>query len=121
MLKMNLNFDDNIHGSEEYCLFMQMAAISDFISIEEFVVKYRIHNSLTFNLGDRKFKERNYTLNRILNRNPELKVKYKNEFKEAFARSNYYKAQFLMEKGKNVQAFKVLFPNILLNIKSATY
>ena len=31
LLKYNLSFDDNIFASEEYCLFMQLAAKTQFL------------------------------------------------------------------------------------------
>ena len=108
MLDLGLNFDENIFGSEEYCLFVQMAIYSEFIAIPDFIVKYRVHNSLTSSLDDKVYKERFYTLDMIKEKNPGLDKEYPNEFNKAYARGAYYKAQHLMSQNKQLQAFKTL-------------
>jgi len=108
MLDLGLNFDKSIFGSEEYCLFVQMAVNGKFIAISDFIVKYRVHNSLTSKLDDKIYKERFYTLDIIKEKNPNIEEKYPNEFNEAYARGSYYKAQYFMSKNKQLKAFNSL-------------
>jgi len=97
LLKSGLLFDDNIHASEEYCLFMQLAVKNCFIADNEFVTKYRIHdNALTNKTAAKWGYERRYTLDKIVKENPEVKNKYLIELNEAYARAAYYDAQFYM-------------------------
>jgi glycosyltransferase involved in cell wall biosynthesis len=97
LLKSGLLFDDNIHASEEYCLFMQLAVKNSFIANNEFVTKYRIHdNALTSKTASKWGNERRYTLKKIVKENPEVKNKYLIELNEAYARAAYYDAQFYM-------------------------
>ena len=117
MLKMNLNFDENIYGSEEYCLFMQMAINSKFISVDDFLVKYRVHDSLTTQLNIKIVEDRIYTLNKIISENPKLNTIYQKEFREAFARAKYYKAQFYVNNLKKEEAIKEMKKIMFLDIK----
>lgn len=100
-----LNFDPNVKGSEEYCLFMQLAVNYDFIVIPEALVKYRIlSDSLTVKTIESRGEERRYTLNKILEFNPGLSEKYSLAFDEAFARSFYYDSQYYMSIGDKKSA-----------------
>lgn len=108
MLELGLNFDKNIFGSEEYCLFVQMAIDGKFIAIPDFIVKYRVHDSLTSKLNDKIHKERFYTLNMIEEKNINIRERYPIEFNEAYARGSYYKAQYLMSQNKKFEAFSSL-------------
>jgi glycosyltransferase involved in cell wall biosynthesis len=113
MFEMNLNFDKNIYGSEEYCLFLQMALKSNFIAVNDFLVKYRIHDSLTSRLNEKTHKDRNYTLNKIISENPGVTEDFKFGFQEAFARGTYYKVQFLVKNKQKKHALnemrKIMF------------
>jgi len=108
MLELGLNFDKNIYGSEEYCLFVQMAIDGKFIAISDFIVKYRVHSSLTNKLDDKIYKERFYTLDIIKEKNKNITQKYPKEFNEAYARGSYYKAQYFMSQNEKLRAFKSL-------------
>ena len=89
-----LNFDLNVSASEEYCLFMQLAVKHRFKVIPEALIKYRIHDkSLTNNTIEKWAIERRYTLNKIIAEHPGIEITYAKEFKEAFARADYYEAQ----------------------------
>lgn len=113
-----LSFDESITASEEYCLFMQLAARYPIGVSSKITTKYRIDpNSLTSKSLAVLGKERRYTLNKILNDFPEYKLKYKFAFKEAYARSDYYDARFFMKNGFRFKAFKSLVPNIFISYK----
>jgi len=116
LLESSLVFDDNIHASEEYCLFMQLAARYPFIASNEFVTKYRIHNNaLTGKTVSKWATERRYTLNKILQDKPELEEKYLKEFQFAHARADYYQVQALVSVKKKAEARKVLRGIIFVN------
>ncbi len=97
LLESKLSFDNNIHASEEYCLFMQLAARYNLISVNEPVTKYRIHDDALSNktIGRRAI-ERRYTLDKIISENPHIIITYQKEFNEAYARASYYEAQHFM-------------------------
>lgn len=109
-----LSFDPNITASEEYCLFMQLACLYKIGVLDQVLAQYRVYaSSLTSrSLGKLGF-ERRYTLNRILERHPELKAKHKHGFKEAFARANYYDARWYMSNKQQGSAFKSMFKIVL--------
>lgn len=105
----NLNFDVNIYGSEEYCLFMQLAVDTKFKVIPDILVKYRIlNNSLTTKTISNRADDRLYTLDKIISDNKDIEKKYECEFKEAFARADYYKVQYLVSENKKQEARKLL-------------
>ena len=100
LLQSGLSFDANITTSEEYCLFMQLAARYEFISVDKALVKYRIHDNSLTNMSIFKWaEERRYTLDKIINAHPGIEKKYPKEFNEAFARAAYYESQSFMSKG----------------------
>lgn len=106
-----LMFDVNIFASEEYCLFMQLAAKFQFIAIDGLLTRYRIHDDALTNKTISKWaKERRYTLDKIRKENPELEKKFKKAFEEAYARAAYYEAQYLMSQGSAKLAAKALGP-----------
>lgn len=117
MFEMNLNFDENIFGSEEYCLFVQMALKSNFIAVTDSLVKYRVHDSLTNQLNDKIHIERNYTLDKIINENPGVLEKYREGFREAFARGIYYKVQFLIKNKQKSYALNEIRKIMFLDIR----
>ena len=112
LLDSGLEFDSNVYASEEYCLFMQLAANYSFISINEYVTQYRIHDgALTNKTISVWAEERRYTLNKIIKENEGIDIKYKDGFDEAFARASYYEAQYLMSTGHVVEATRVMGPH----------
>ena len=118
LVNSGLNFDPYIKASEEYCLFMQLAAKYNIGVINLILAKYRVHSmSLTNKSFEWLGTERRYTLDKILNRNQELRIKYPSEFREAYARSFYYDANFYMLIKKRNKAIKKLFHIVHLNYK----
>ncbi|MDC0049929.1 glycosyltransferase, partial [Verrucomicrobia bacterium] len=94
MLECGLNFDEKIHGSEEYCLFVELALTTNFIAIDKYLVQYRTYDSLTAKLNELIYQERFYTLNKIVKKHPQIRSKYRKAFDVAYARGSYYKAQY---------------------------
>tara|TARA_R110001606_G_scaffold355312_1_gene506180 strand:- start:8802 stop:9722 length:921 start_codon:yes stop_codon:yes gene_type:complete len=116
--KSCLNFDSNIVASEEYCLFMQLAAKYKIISTEEILLKYRIHdNALTNGSISKWGAERRYTLDKIVSENPHINKRYHRELQLAYARSFYYDAQYFMSLGERKLAKLCLSKSKYLNFK----
>ncbi len=106
-----LVFDSNIYASEEYCLFMQLAARYPFSAIDVALTRYRIHDGALTNRTISKWaKERRYTLNKIIKDNPGIEQDFKMSFEEAFARAAYYEAQYFMSIKNSKQAADALKP-----------
>ena len=99
LIKKGLNFDPFIRASEEYCLFMQLIYDEKVCVIDKPLAKYYIRSdSLTQKCIDRWAIERRYTLDKIRERHPDYN-KYQKEFKEAYARGDYYEARHLASIG----------------------
>ena len=99
------NFDPNIVASEEYNLFVRMAARSTFLTVPEVLAKWRVQpNSLTNKSISLWAKERRYTLDQVKTENPGIENKYPEAFDEAYARANYYHARYLMSESKTKEA-----------------
>ena len=100
-----LNFDAMMEASEEYNLFMQIAADGKVLVIDDVLAKYRLHEtSLTFEKIGRWALERRYTLEILEREKPTLISLYNTEFLEASSRAMYYQACSLMAAGKSSQA-----------------
>jgi glycosyltransferase involved in cell wall biosynthesis len=99
------NYDKNIFASVEYDLFMQLASKTNFCSVKEPIVKWRIrNNSLTSQQISRIAYERRYTLDKIIKKNPGIEKKYQKGFDEAYARSFFYDANYFMSIGDKKKA-----------------
>jgi glycosyltransferase involved in cell wall biosynthesis len=118
LLDSSLNFDNNIKASEEFCLFMQLGSKYKIGVSREIMAKYRVHQtSLTSQSLSILGKERRYTLDLIFKSSPILYFKYKKQFKEAYARADYYDARWHMSNGEKKKAIKLLIKNIRVNYK----
>jgi len=107
-----LNFDQNIKASEEYCLYMQLIYNEKVCVIDIPLAKYLLReDSLTNHAIKYWAEERRYTLNKIIVKNPDALTIFKNEFKEAFARAEYYSLRFNLEinnlKKAKISAIKI--------------
>lgn len=100
-----LSFDPAVVASEEYCLFMQLAADYPFCSASEPRAKYRIHeDSLTNKSIAQWGDERDYTLDAIERGHPGIAQQYAAGFREARARARYYRARLHMSRGNPAAA-----------------
>lgn len=103
--ELGLNFDEMMEASEEYNLFMQIAAHGQVLVMKEVLAKYRLHDtSLTFEKIERWAYERRHTLELLERTVPKLVELYSFEFLEANSRAMYYQACSLMQAGKSVAA-----------------
>ena len=104
-----LEFDCNVTASEEYCLFMELAVNRQFHVIPDVLAKYRIHDGSLTNKSISKWAiEREYTLNKIKRNFLGIEKQYPHGFREAYARANYYKAQYYISIGKRKEAIAEL-------------
>ncbi|MFT4804082.1 MAG: glycosyltransferase involved in cell wall biosynthesis [Psychroserpens sp.] len=111
LVETQLNFDKNVTASEEYCLFMQLAANIDICSSSQHFVKYRIHDGALTNKSISKWaEERRYTIDLILQTRPYLANQYPDEFALAFARAGYYDVQYFMSIGDRPSSLKAIKP-----------
>jgi glycosyltransferase involved in cell wall biosynthesis len=118
--KTGLSFDANAMASEEYCLFMQLAATEAFKALSQPVAKYRVHDgSLTNQTIERWGRERDYTLKRIIERHPGIVRRHHREFREAFARARYYRARWLVAQNRRFEALTHLAPCAYVNVRYA--
>jgi glycosyltransferase involved in cell wall biosynthesis len=109
LARADLSFDPAVTASEEYCLFMQLAASERFRSFRGVVAKYRIHDdALTNKSIDRWADEREYTLQKIVERHPGVESRYPGAFAEARARARYYRARFHLSQGRHAAASQEL-------------
>lgn len=104
-----LNFDENVTASEEYNLFVRLAAKGMVLAIPKILGTYRVSSG---SLTDRQISqwavERYYTLDQLKQENPGIEVRYLKAFEEAYARGDYYKARYLMTEGRNSEARQIM-------------
>lgn len=109
LLRSGLVFDPAVTASEEYCLFVQLAAEVGMRSIPDVLADYRIHaNALTGKSIDKWADERFYTLDRLIERHPEVRETHRAELTEAMARGRYYRARQLMVRNDRAGARREL-------------
>lgn len=117
LIEKGLNFDPYIQASEEYCLFMQLIYDEKVCVVDKPLARYYIRkDSLTQKSIDRWAIERRYTLDKICHTHADYK-KYDKEFKEAYARGDYYEARFLVSNGEKRKARALLSKDITVSNK----
>lgn len=105
----NIAIDASLAHSPDYDLFMGIASRSQVNVIKDYIVKYRkLENSLTSKNIEIWWSEMNTTLDKIFSENPSLIKKYPKEYKMAYAKVAYYKAQYLLSVGRKTEAREVL-------------
>lgn len=97
-LKMRIN--EECHTSEDYNLFMRLAAKGEVCLVPEVLSTCRIvHSSLTDRTLERHAVERFLTLEDLKAENPGIEWRFAAGFREAAARGRYYRAKHLMSAG----------------------
>ncbi len=109
--KHSLFFDPSFKASEEYNLFMRLAAVEPIATIPQYLAKWRCHeSSLTGQTTSVWADERERTLNRLAADHPHLRQRYDSEFTEAYARAAYYRACHHVRLGQMKEATRALSP-----------
>jgi len=109
LTKHGLNFDPDITASEEYNLFLRVAAKGPILAQQKILGFYRVS---TTSLTDKQISlwagERRKTLAALEFENPGIRFKYLDAFKEAEARAVYYDARYFISKDHFTDARKAL-------------
>jgi glycosyltransferase involved in cell wall biosynthesis len=107
LLAKKLNFDKKIKASEEYCLYMQLIYKEKVCVINKPLAKYLLReDSLTNQCIKHWGEERKFTLNKIIDKDPDALINFTKEFKKAFARAEYYNLRFNLEVN-NIKSAKI--------------
>lgn len=110
--KHGITFDPNIVASEEYNIFMRLALVGDFCSVDKVLGEWVINeDSLTNQSISSWSEDRRYTLDKIISENIGINVLYAKEFQAAYAGSDYYEARFFISQNKWEKARKLLKKN----------
>ena len=105
----SLNFDENVTASEEYNLFVRLAAKGRVLALPKILGTYFVSaGSLTDRQISQWAVERYYTLEQLKRENIGIEKRFPKAFKEAYARGDYYKARYLMAEGRNIEARKIM-------------
>lgn len=120
LVTTGLSFDPAIVASEEYCLFMQLAATQPFRSMPVALARYRIHPDALTNRSIGKWaEEREYTLHRIVDANPGIEAEHRGAFREAYARARYYRARWYISTGRKWDAIRELSRIAFIDVRYA--
>lgn len=107
--KYGLDFDEKVTASEEYNLFMRLAARGPICTVREALGAWRISpGSLTDRQIAKWGEERHYTLRCLEEENPGIRESYTEAFREAYARGSYYLARFQVSKGDTAEARRTM-------------
>jgi len=109
LIEEGLTFDPSITASEEYCLFMQLAARRPIKVISDVLGEYRVHGGALTNRSISKWAdEREYTLGRIVAHDPAVEQRHRGAMREARARARYYRARWLISENRKTDAIRQL-------------
>lgn len=107
--RLGLNFESGIMASEEYNLFVRIAAKGRVLALRELLGEYRVYaNSLTDKQISKWAYERRYTLQQLKRENIGIELRYPKAFQEAYARGDYYEARYLMSEQRFREARSVM-------------
>ena len=92
---LNINFDPRIVASEEFDLFMQIAAKYKISVIKQPLCIYRVSNGSLTNLSvEHRAQDKKYTFEKLENNYAEQVLKYKKSYLKAKAKISYYEFQY---------------------------
>lgn len=108
-------FNESIFIVEEFELFVRIAVDHQIGIINQVLAQYRVHDGgLTSKTPLKASEERNSILFKLIKEKPDIYLKHKDDFAAAFARSAYYEARSLAEKG-NLQEARLAFKKYKFN------
>lgn len=109
LVDQNINFEPEITASEEYNLFVRLAARGRVLVQREILGRYRVYGgSLTDRQISRWAAERRMTLKQLSLEAPSVPNAYPRAFREAEMRGDYYEARYLVSEGKIEDAKKIM-------------
>lgn len=109
LVENKINFEPQITASEEYNLFVRLAARGNVLVQKKVLGKYRVYSgSLTDRQISRWAIERRITLLQLVTEVPSILLEYPIAYREAEARGDYYEARYLMVQGNSKDAKKVM-------------
>ena len=92
---LNINFDPRIVASEEFDLFMQIAAKYKISVIKQPLCIYRVSNGSLTNLSvEHRAQDKKYTFEKLENNYAEQVLKYKKSYLKAKSKISYYEFQY---------------------------
>ena len=116
-----LSFPVHFQFGPDYDLFMDIASQFQVGVLKDYIVKTRVlSDSLSRKTLHRVSNELKYTLDRIIERDQNIKIKYSGPFKLAYAKLHFYSAVNLISKEKFREARKELQKIILIRWEYAT-
>lgn len=105
LVEHQINFEAEITASEEYNLFVRLAARGSVLVQRAILGEYRVYaGSLTDRQISRWAAERRMTLSQLAKEVPSVPKKYARAYREAEMRGDYYEARYLVSEGKLKQA-----------------
>ena len=109
LIEEQLSFLTNLQYCPDHNLFMEIASHNPVGVVQDFIVKYRIlQDSLSKKTLYIAGSEVRFTLDSIAKKSPELKEKFKEEFNQAYGKSNYYDVVAAIYNNDRKQARKKL-------------
>ena len=109
----DLSFPRSFQYGPDYDLFMQIASLEKVGVLREVLVNTRKHSgALTHKKLYCVRDELKSTIDRIILRNPSLKVQYQSELKSAYAKFEFYHTRYLISQGDNSAARATIKPVI---------
>jgi len=93
LIQEQLSFSTNLKYCPDHNLFMEIASRYPVGVLQDFIVKHRLwNNSLSKKTLNIAASEVQYTLDKIVERAPELKQEFAKEFDQAYKKLHYYEA-----------------------------
>lgn len=109
LVSHRINFEPEITASEEYNLFVRLAARGSVLVQTEILGDYRVYSgSLTDRQISRWATERRMTLRQLATEVPHVPITYALAYREAEMRGDYYEARYLVSEGRMKEARSIM-------------
>ena len=104
----SLNFNSSMVTSEDFNLFIRIAAKGPIKVIKKALAAYRVHDSMTNERMDSWYLDHQITLEELIKENPSLKKDYKLPLLKAESKARYYKARYLFSINEKIQGRDIM-------------
>jgi glycosyltransferase involved in cell wall biosynthesis len=109
LVRHRINFEPEITASEEYNLFVRLAARGNVLIQKDILGAYRVYaGSLTDRQISRWAVERRMTLKQLAEEVPSIPKTYAHAYQAAAMRGDYYEARYLVAEGDLTAAKKIM-------------